>query len=359
MTNRVKQRRLTTLICAGVLMTGTTLAEAAIWQPLPEQAPIPADNPQTDAKILLGKTLYFDPRFSKEGVISCNSCHNLMAGGDDNRPNSIGVHDARGGRGAPSVWNSAFYSAQFWDGRADTLEEQAKGPVVNPVEMGMDDLDEAMERVRQIPGYAPMFAAAFPEAENPLTADHAAKAVAAFERTLITPNSPYDQFAKGELNALTSQQVEGLKTFAELGCTSCHSGANFSGPTLPIGTAFLQKFPTYPGSVYEQQYQLTADTGRESVTGQEADRHLWRVPTLRNIALTAPYFHNGQVQTLPEAVRVMAKTQLNKELTDKQVDDIVAFLNGLTGEFPEITLPRLPATPNKTIIPAQASVSAD
>jgi cytochrome c peroxidase len=324
---------------------------AADWQALPDEAPAPADNPSSAAKIELGKTLYFDPRLSEHGTLSCNSCHNLMAAGDDNRPNSIGMHDARGGRSAPTVWNAAFYSVQFWDGRAATLEDQAKGPVVNPVEMGMGTLDVAIGRLQKIPGYQPQFAAAFPGEAKPVTADNVAKAIAAFERTLITPNSAYDRFVKGDKAALSEQQVRGMDSFAGLGCTSCHSGANFSGPTLPVGTGFFMKFPTYPGSDYDTRFELTKDDGRFAVTKQESDRHLFRVPTLRNIALTAPYFHTGTVPTLDLAVRVMAKTQLDKELTDDQVADLVAFLNALSGEFPQMTMPRLPATPNMSVIP--------
>jgi len=326
-------------------------ALAADWQALPDKAPTPADNPPSEAKIELGKTLYFDPRLSEHGTLSCNSCHNLMAAGDDNRPNSIGMHDARGGRSAPTVWNSAFYSVQFWDGRAATLEDQAKGPMVNPVEMGMGTLDVAMGRLQKIGGYQTQFAAAFPGEAKPITADNAAKAIAAFERTLITPNSPYDRFVKGEKTALNEQQVRGMDSFAELGCTACHSGANFSGPTLPVGTGFFMKFPTFPGSEFDAKYDLVKDNGRYEVTKQEADRHLFRVPTLRNIALTAPYFHTGTVPTLDLAVRVMAKTQLDKELTDAQAGDLVAFLNALTGEFPQIAMPRLPGTPNMSVIP--------
>lgn len=345
--------RRTPALVAGALTLALSLsASAATWQALPETPPIPADNPQSPAKVALGKALYFDPRFSADGNISCNSCHNLMAGGDDNRPNSIGFHDARGERSAPTVWNAAFHSVQFWDGRAATLEDQAKGPVVNPVEMGMPDLDAAMARLKQIDGYKPMFEAAFPDDPNPITADNAAKAVAAFERTLITPNSPYDRFVEGNFTAMTEQQVRGLVTFAELGCTACHSGANFNGPALPMGTGFYQKFPTIPGSVYEAKYDLTADSGRHAATGKETDKHLWRVPTLRNVALTAPYFHNGAVPTLNEAVRVMAKTQLGKDLSDAQAADLVAFLGALTGEFPEIAMPRLPGTPGRSVIPA-------
>jgi cytochrome c peroxidase len=342
---------LRTLLFVGGALSAPFTVQAADWPALPEQPPIPADNPQSDAKVQLGKTLFFDPRFSEHGTLSCNSCHNVMSGGDDNRPNSIGMHDARGERSAPTVWNAAFYSTQFWDGRAATLEEQAKGPVQNPIEMGMADLSEAMARLSRISGYNPMFEAAFPAEDNPVTADNAAKAVAAFERTLITPNSPYDRYAKGDHSALTKQQVRGMNTFAETGCTTCHSGPNFSGPSLAMGTGFFMKFPSFPGSDYDAQYRLLDDTGRHQATKRDEDKHLWRVPTLRNIALTAPYFHNGSVPTLDEAVRVMAKTQLNKELTDVQAADIVAFLSGLTGEFPEIGMPRLPGTPNKSVIP--------
>lgn len=322
---------------------------AASWEALPNSPPIPADNPQTEAKILLGKTLYFDPRLSSTGTISCNSCHNVMAGGDDNRPHSVGVEGKQGGRSAPTVWNSAFLSVQFWDGRASSLEEQAKGPVTNPVEMGMKDWDAVINRLEAVPGYVTLFKSVFGD-DKPLTADNAVKAIAAYERTLITPNSPYDRYVKGDKTALTQQQVKGMNTFAELGCTSCHAGPNFSGPSLSMGEGFFMKFPTFAGSQYETQYNLTQDMGRYSATKKEADKHLWRVPTLRNIALTAPYFHNGAVLTLDEAVQVMAKTQLNKALTDEQAQDIVAFLNALTGDFPEQIPPRLPSTPGKQII---------
>jgi cytochrome c peroxidase len=345
---QIKLRRL----LASVLGMSLTLPGlAADWQALPDKVPSPADNPSSAAKIELGKALYFDPRLSEHGTLSCNSCHNLMAAGDDNRPNSIGMHDARGGRSAPTVWNAAFYSVQFWDGRAATLEDQAKGPVVNPVEMGMGTLDTAIGRLQKIPGYQTQFAAAFPGEASPVTADNVAKAIAAFERTLITPNSPYDRYVKGDKTALDEQQVRGMESFAGLGCTSCHSGANFSGPTLPVGTGFFMKFPTFPGSDYDAKYELLNDDGRFAVTAQESDRHLFRVPTLRNIALTAPYFHTGTVPTLDLAVRVMGKTQLDKELSDEQVADLVAFLNALSGEFPRMTLPRLPPTPNMSVIP--------
>lgn len=332
---------LQTIVLSGLM--SSTIVYAANWEALPETAPIPADNPQSEAKIELGKTLFFDPRLSSLGTVSCNSCHNVMGGGDDNRPNSVGVHDARGGRSSPTVWNAAFLSSQFWDGRATTLEEQAKGPVTNPIEMGMKDWDAAVKVLKAIPGYQPLFDAAFGK-DTEITDDTAAKAIAAYERTLITPNSAYDKYVKGDKKALTEQQVKGMETFAETGCVSCHSGANFSGPKMADGTGFFMKFPTFAGSEYETKYHLTEDTGRHQATSKEADKQMWRVPTLRNIALTAPYFHNGSVATLDEAVRVMAKTQLNKELSDEEASTLVAFLESLTGEFPVQTMPRLPTT---------------
>ncbi len=323
-------------------------ALASNWQPLPETAPAPKDNPTTAEKVELGKILYFDPRFSSTGTVSCNSCHNLMAGGEDQRPTSMGVHGKMGGRNAPTVWNSAFHSVQFWDGRANTLEDQAKGPVTNPIEMGMKDLDTAMERIKAIPGYAKYFEKAF--GKNAITIDNAAKAVAAFERTLITPNSPYDRYVKGDKNAMTKQQVRGMNTFAATGCTACHSGPAFNGPTMPLGQGFYAKFPTFTDNEYVKKYDLMADLGRYEVKKSESDKHHFRVPTLRNITDTAPYFHNGKVAHLDEAVRIMAKTQLNKTLSDQEVKDIVAFLGALTGEYPTMTMPRLPATPGTTVL---------
>ena len=323
-------------------------AQAAEWQALPDEAPAPADNPTTDAKVELGKMLYMDPRFSSTGTVSCNSCHNVMEGGDDSRSTSMGVHGKTGGRNAPTVWNAAFHSVQFWDGRAPLLEDQAKGPVANPVEMGMKDVDTAMDRVRKIPGYKAYFDKAF--GENSMTVDNAAKAVAAFERTLITPNSPYDKYVKGDKKAMSEQQVRGMEKFAASGCTACHSGAAFNGPQMKLGEGFYSKFPTFADNEYVSQYKLADDKGRQEVTGNEADANMFRVPTLRNITDTAPYFHNGSVNDLGEAVRVMAKTQLNKDLSDADVTDIVAFLGALTGEYPEITMPRLPATAGTSIV---------
>jgi cytochrome c peroxidase len=326
-------------------------AVAADWEALPEVAPAPADNPTTAAKVELGKMLYMDPRFSLTGTVSCNSCHNVMEGGEDSRSVSMGVHGKTGGRNAPTVWNSAFHSVQFWDGRAKLLEDQAKGPVTNPVEMGMNDIEKAMDRVRAITGYKPYFEKAF--GKDSMTVENAAKAVAAFERTLITPNSAYDKYVKGDKEAMTAQQVRGMETFASTGCVSCHSGAAFNGPKMEYGQGFYAKFPTFADNEYIKKYDLSADSGREAVTGNTADAHMYRVQTLRNITDTAPYFHNGSVNDLSEAVRVMAKSQLNKDLSATEVEDIVAFLGALTGIYPEIMMPRLPATKGYSLVAGQ------
>jgi cytochrome c peroxidase len=327
-----------------LLCTLPLAAAAYEWQALPETAPAPADNPTTPDKIALGKALFFDPRFSSTGTVSCFSCHNVMEGGDDHRPTSIGVHGQVGGRNAPTVWNAAFHVAQFWDARAPSLEEQSKGPPVNPIEMGMPNLDATIKRIRDIPGYRPLFAAAF-LGEDTVTMDNAAKAIAAYERTLITPDTPYDRYVKGDRQALSAEQLKGMERFAALGCTGCHAGPAFNGAALATGPGLLMKFPVNAKSEYIAKYALTKDRGRYEVTKQDADAQLWRVPTLRNLVYTAPYFHNGSVKTLDEAVRVMASTQLDKKLAEPDVKAVVAFLEALSGNFPEQTMPRLPATP--------------
>lgn len=301
--------------------------------------PVPKRNPMTADKIVLGKALYFDPRLSASGTVSCNSCHNVMHNGTDSLPTSLGVGAQKGGRNAPTVWNSAFLSVQFWDGRAPSLEEQAKGPIINPIEMAMTSHDLVLERIRAIPGYPPLFAKAF--GNSRINIDQVADAIATYERTLTTPNSPYDRFVKGNKSAMSAQAIRGLQRVQSVGCVACHNGVNFAGPALPEGTGFFQKFPTFP-SEYDAKYRLTEDGGRFEATKKPEDRGFWRVPTWRNVARTAPYFHNGSVATLDEAVRVMAKTQLNKTLEEDEVADITAFLTALNGEFPKQELPRLP-----------------
>lgn len=333
------------------LLLFASLSAEAEFKPLPTKVPTPADNPLTPQKIELGKMLFFDPRLSIDGTVSCNSCHNVMSHGGDGRPVGVGIHGQRGGRGSPTVWNSAFQTVQFWDGRAATLEEQAKGPLINGVEMGMTSHDFTLERLRQIPGYVEAFKKAFPKDKESMTIDTMARALASYERTLITPNSPFDKYMRGNKKAMTVQQIRGMKLVDTLGCTSCHTGENFSGEGFKMGEGNYQPFPQIPGSKFDKMYDLTSDLGRFEVTKKAEDKNHWRVPTWRNVAITAPYFHNGKVKTLDEAVRVMAKTQLDVDLKEDQVADIVAFLNALTGEFPKQTMPQLPNTANFTLTP--------
>lgn len=322
--------------------------EAGALEALPKTPPIPRDNPITAAKVELGKKLYFDPRLSKTGTVSCNSCHNVMLGGEDNRSTSFGIQGLKGGRSAPTVWNAAFHSVQFWDGRAASLEEQAKGPLINPVEMGMENHDAVVARLKMIPGYLVEFEKVF--GKTSLNIENVAKAIATYERTLLTTDSPFDRSMQGDPKALSLGAKRGMELVQKVGCLACHSGPNFSGPTLPQGQGFYQKFPLIPGSEYEAKYELKKDLGRFEVTKQDQDKNLWRVPTWRNVALTAPYFHNGSVKTLDEAVRVMAKTQLGKKLEEAEIQDIVEFLNSLTGKIPAQALPQLPVTQDKTLL---------
>jgi len=327
------------ILVAALTLAGSFSVMAA--DALPTTAPAPANNPTTPEKVALGKTLYHDPRLSSTGTVSCSSCHNTMLGGEDNRPNSMGVNGQTGGRSAPTVWNAAFNAVQFWDGRAPSLEEQAAGPVTNPIEMGMKSWDDVVARLKTIEGYQVAFEKAFGSKDS-ISKDNATKAIAAYERTLITPNSAYDKYVGGNKSALTAAQVRGLEKVEQYGCTGCHSGPAFNGPGV------FQKFPTVPNGYFEAEYHLIKDLGLAEVTKKDADKHFWKVPTLRNVALTAPYFHNGAVKTLKEAVWLMGKLQLGLDIPEADVADIVAFLNALSGDFPDQTMPTLPATPGKT-----------
>lgn len=333
-----------------ILFAMSSLSVFAEFRALPDRPEIPKDNPQAPAKVELGKMLFFDPRLSMDGSISCNSCHNVMFHGGDGRPVGAGIHGQRGGRNSPTVWNSAYMTVQFWDGRAATLEEQALGPLVNSKEMGMTSHDLVIDRIRQIPGYVEAFKKVFPKEKGP-TILNAAKAIAAYERTLVTPNAPFDKYIKGNKKAMNAQQIRGMKLVDEIGCTSCHTGVNFAGEGFKMGEGNYRPFPQIPGSDYDKKYDLLSDLGRYEVTKKADDKNHWRVPTWRNVAITAPYFHNGKVKTLDEAVRVMAKTQLGMDLNAGQVDDIVAFLNALTGEFPKQSMPQLPNTVNMSLTP--------
>lgn len=296
---------------------------------------------QQNALVELGRHLYFDKRLSVDNTISCNSCHDVTnkKSGTDGLATSVGIKNQVGTRNAPTVWNAKFYSVQFWDGRAKDLAEQAKGPITNPVEMGTLNHDEAVKKIAAIKGYQELFKAAFPGQQDPINIDNLATAIAKFEETLTVLNSPFDKFKAGDKGAMSELAQEGYSKFQSIGCVTCHSGDHFSGLALELGTGFYMKFPTFPGSKYDKKYELTKDLGRYEVTKQEADKNMWRVPSLRNVAITGPYFHNGKVKDLDEAVRVMAKTQLNKDLSDQDVAALVAFLKALTSELPEITAP--------------------
>lgn len=309
-------------------------------------APAPTDNPTTLEKVHLGQKLFFDPRLSRDGTVSCSSCHNVMSSGGDNRSVSVGIGGKTGNRSAPTVWNAAFNPVQFWDGRAATLEDQAKGPLINAIEMGMENHEAVVKRVLAIPGYVEEFKTVFGDS-SPISIDTIAKAIAAYERTLVTPNSPFDRYVHGETSALSTQAERGFQLVNQVGCTSCHSGPHFMGSSDRPNFA---QFPVNANSEYVAKYRLAEDKGRGALTMNKVDDHYWKIPTWRNVALTAPYFHNGSVPTLDEAVRVMAKVQLNTSLTEAQVQDVVAFLNSLSGEFPKQELPRLPDTPGITLV---------
>jgi cytochrome c peroxidase len=299
-------------------------------RPLPKTMPS-AENPLTAAKVDLGRMLYYDARLSKNNSVSCNSCHDLEKYGVDGERFSLGVGGQRGGRNSPTVYHAASQALQFWDGRAKTVEDQAKGPVLNPVEMAMPSAAEVERRLRAIPGYVRAFQAAFPKQKQPVTFDNMARAIGAFERGLITPASPWDRFLGGDDGALTLEERQGRHEFMHNGCASCHNGPF-------IGGRSLQKLGV------ERPWPRQTDPGRVAVTKQEADRMVFKVPTLRNVAKTAPYFHDGSTGDLREAVRRMGEHQLGLQLDDQQVQRIVAWLNALTGEIPRdyIRKPGLP-----------------
>lgn len=323
----------------------------------------------TEAKIELGKQLYLDPRISQTGTISCNTCHNVMdPGGHDGRPTAMGVHGQTGPVNSPTVWNSGFHHTQFWDGRADTLAEQAQGPLTADVEMGMPDTGAVLERLRSIDGYVEAYEEVYgdeADVENPkdiITLDRTVDAIAAYERTLVTPNSSYDQYVQGDADALSDQQLDGMETFEEVGCNSCHSGPMFSGQwdEPESGNGVYRKNPTFPDneqcSEYVDEYGLMENPGRMGVTDDEADQYRYKVPTLRNVEYTAPYTHTGNVRTLEEQIRLMGACQLDQDLSDEQVQDIRAFLTSLSGEHPDQEMPMLPGPSGESIVPADSGV---
>lgn len=310
-------------------------ARLAAFQPLPDVMPS-EKNPLSDEKIALGRMLYFDQRLSKNHDLSCNSCHGLDTYGVDNKRFSEGHKGQLGGRNSPTVYNAALHVAQFWDGRAADVEEQAKGPILNPVEMAMPDEQRVVDTVKSIPQYVELFAKAFPDAADPVTYDNIANAIGAFERKLVTP-SRWDEFLKGDEAALTDAEKEGFNAFADAGCMACHTGANLGGH-LYQKAGLIKPWPNQ------------ADLGRHDVTKADADKYFFKVPSLRNVAKTGPYFHDGSEETLEGAVRAMAEYQLGKELAEDQVKSIVTFLSALTGELPTeyIQKPELPPSTDAT-----------
>lgn len=285
-------------------------------------------NPATPEKVALGKALYFDPRLSKSAFISCNSCHNLATSGVDGLPISLGHRWQIGRRNAPTVLNAALHVAQFWDGRAADVEEQAGMPILSPSDMASSQ-ELVLTRLRSIPEYVAKFSAAFPGEGEPLTYKNVAKAIAAFERTLVTP-SRFDRFLRGDGSALSKKERAGLSSFVSFGCVECHNGA-------AIGGGSMQKFGKMrlPNGL--------EDSGRFAVTEKEEDRFVFKVPSLRNVALTAPYFHDGSVWTLEEATQIMADVQLGKKLNLKEAASIAAFLKSLNADpLLEVALPQLP-----------------
>ena len=297
----------------------------ALFGQLPTTAAT-AEYQLSSEKIALGKKLYFDNRLSKDNTISCNSCHNLNNGsGVDNLSFSPGNNKGSfGGRNAPTTLNAALQIAQFWDGRAKDVEEQAGGPILNSVEMAMPSKTAVIKRLSAIKEYNHLFKTAFPNAKTALTYRNIEVAIGAFERTLLTP-SKLDDFISGNKTALNDKEKKGLATFISIGCVSCHMGNDIGGNSY-------QKF-----GVFSDYWKLTKskkiDKGRFDVTKNESDKYVFKVPSLRNVAKTYPYFHDGSVKKLEDAVKIMAKLQLNKELTPKETANIVAFLNTLSGEL--------------------------
>jgi cytochrome c peroxidase len=323
-------------------LVGVAAHAESAWRALAAEAPAPKHNPTTPAKVELGRLLFNDPRLSESRTVSCSSCHDVGKGGADHRAHSTGVHGQPDMRNAPTVLNVGFLGALFWDGRAATLEEQVKEHLLDPIDMGMKDLPYAIERIRQVAGYRPYFASAFGSGDV-VTIDNLANAIAAYERSLVTADTPYDRYANGDGSALNAQQSRGMTEFRRLDCVRCHQGPAFNGWALIPGTPWAMTFPTHRLSPYVETYELTKDPGRYEWSGKEADRYQWRVPTLRNLAYTAPYLHNGSVDTLEDAVRVMGSTELDLVLTDEQVSDIVAFLKALSGPLkvePKVNLPQ-------------------
>lgn len=283
-----------------------------LFEPLPDSI---IDEKKNATLIKLGKMLYMDPRLSVNDKIACNSCHQLTKFGVDNEPTSPGHEGKRGGRNSPTTLNAALHVAQFWDGRAKDVEEQALGPILNPVEMGMPSEAAVVSKLKKIDEYKDLFPQAFKDEKDPFQYKNVGKAIGAFERTLLTP-SRFDDYLKGDENALTADEKRGLNKFVHMGCATCHNGVVIGGNSFKK-LGLVEPFET-------------ADLGRYEVTGIETDKHVFKVPSLRNITKTGPYFHDGSVKTLDDAIRLMAKHQLGQQVGDGFIRDVKAFLGSLT-----------------------------
>ncbi len=288
------------------------------------QALEPTDTLNPDL-VKLGHSLYFDNQLSRKQTMGCNTCHNLSTFGVDNQPTSKGEEGKFGDRNSPTTLNAAIHTAQFWDGRAATVEEQAGMPILNPVEMNIPNEKFLIDRLKKSEHYQKLFKAAFPNEKDPITYANLKKAIGAFERKLITP-SRFDDYLKGNKNALSVEEKKGLLTFITTGCTSCHNGVG-------VGGNMFQKFAVY-GNYWDYTKSTKTDSGKVKITKLAGDRFVFKVPSLRNIEKTHPYFHDGSVNNLEEAVKIMAKAQLNKDLLDEEIKDIVTFLKALTADIP-------------------------
>lgn len=335
------------LMFAGALVVQTIYAADAVMQqaqevfkPIPKSPPKNEKNPITPEKIELGKMLFFDPRLSKSMLISCNTCHNIGLGGADFQETSIGHKWQKGGRNSPTVFNAIFNIAQFWDGRAPDLMEQAKGPVQASVEMN-NSPEQVIKTLKSMPGYVEMFKKVFGDTPDPVTFDNMAKAIEAFEATLLTPDARFDKFLSGNEKALTAREKEGLQLYMSKGCGGCHGGINMGGSGY---------FPF--GVVEKPKEEITAgDLGRFKFTGSKSDQYVFKSPSLRNLELTPPYFHSGKVWCMKEAVGIMGAAQLGIKLSQDDVEKIVDFLKTTTGVQPAIEYPILPLASKDTPLP--------
>lgn len=322
--------KLTLAVCFALTMPHSSAYAADAKEPIQPLKAVKIANP---ALVELGKKLYFDPRLSKSGFISCNSCHNLSMGGTDNLKTSIGHNWSQGPINAPTVLNSSLSVAQFWDGRAKDLKAQAGGPIANPGEMAFTH-ELAVDLLQSMPGYVAEFKKTF--GTEKVTIDEVTKAIAAFEETLVTPNARFDKWLQGDKKAISKQELAGYNLFKSAGCVACHNGP-------AVGGNSFQKM-----GVVEAYKASSPAEGRVSVTKEDADRFKFKVPTLRNVELTYPYFHDGAANTLKEAVETMGRVQLGKKFTDEENASIVAFLKTLTGDQPSFKLPQLPPSSDAT-----------